>query len=267
MSGQETGMRVLVVHSRYRSAMPSGENRVVDQESEALARAGHEVGRFEKKSDEIDTGPPRRRRCCPPGWSGAAIPPRAGRDAARIPPRRRPRAQHVPADQRGCAVRLPGRVGAGGSHHPQLPADVRQWQLRPPRRGLSRLHGQAAASGRLCTGVTGDRGPPPPRWSWPPSRTAKRGGRWSRPTCSSRRLSGTCTWPRPAVQPGVCPAQHDSLPGHPADAVRSGGGYVGRLEEGKGLRLLMAAWDRYLGSSHDPGLRLVIAGPARSTAR
>src|ERR1700758_636159 len=47
-------MRVLVVHSRYRSAMPSGENRVVDQESEALARAGHEVRRFEKKSDEIE---------------------------------------------------------------------------------------------------------------------------------------------------------------------------------------------------------------------
>ena len=47
-------MRVLVVHSRYRSAMPSGENRVVDQESEELARAGHEVRRFEKNSDEIE---------------------------------------------------------------------------------------------------------------------------------------------------------------------------------------------------------------------
>ena len=32
------------------------------------------------------------------------------------------------------------------------------------------------------------------------------------------------------------------------------------LEQAKGVRLLMAAWDRYLGSSRDPGLRLVIAG-------
>ena len=36
--------------------------------------------------------------------------------------------------------------------------------------------------------------------------------------------------------------------------------YIGRLDEGKGMRLLMAAWDRYLGSSGGPGLRLVIAG-------
>jgi glycosyltransferase involved in cell wall biosynthesis len=36
--------------------------------------------------------------------------------------------------------------------------------------------------------------------------------------------------------------------------------YIGRLEEAKGVRLLMAAWDRFLGSSRDPGLRLVIAG-------
>ena len=36
--------------------------------------------------------------------------------------------------------------------------------------------------------------------------------------------------------------------------------YAGRLDEAKGLRLLMAAWDRYRGMSGDPGLRLVIAG-------
>ena len=36
--------------------------------------------------------------------------------------------------------------------------------------------------------------------------------------------------------------------------------YAGRLDEVKGLRLLMAAWDHYLGKSRDPGLRLVIAG-------
>ena len=36
--------------------------------------------------------------------------------------------------------------------------------------------------------------------------------------------------------------------------------YIGRLDEVKGLRLLMAAWDRYRGMPGNPGLRLVIAG-------
>lgn len=41
-------MKIMLVHSRYRSAAPSGENRVVDQEGEALTRHGHEVTRFER---------------------------------------------------------------------------------------------------------------------------------------------------------------------------------------------------------------------------
>ena len=52
--GPEAGMRILLVHNRYRSATPSGENRVVDQEAEALGRAGHEVMRFGRSSDEIE---------------------------------------------------------------------------------------------------------------------------------------------------------------------------------------------------------------------
>ncbi len=47
-------MRILLVHNRYRSGAPSGENRVVDQEGEALAALGHEVMRFCRSSDEIE---------------------------------------------------------------------------------------------------------------------------------------------------------------------------------------------------------------------
>jgi len=36
--------------------------------------------------------------------------------------------------------------------------------------------------------------------------------------------------------------------------------YVGRLDQVKGVRLLMSGWDRYLGQAGDPSLRLVIAG-------
>ncbi|MBN6040466.1 glycosyltransferase [Amycolatopsis sp. 195334CR] len=46
-------MKVLVVHNRYRAEQPSGENNVVDQEVALLAGAGHEVGLFERRSDEI----------------------------------------------------------------------------------------------------------------------------------------------------------------------------------------------------------------------
>ena len=46
-------MRVLVVHNRYRSEQPSGENTVVDREVELLRGAGHRVEVFERRSDDI----------------------------------------------------------------------------------------------------------------------------------------------------------------------------------------------------------------------
>jgi glycosyltransferase involved in cell wall biosynthesis len=36
--------------------------------------------------------------------------------------------------------------------------------------------------------------------------------------------------------------------------------FAGRLDEAKGVRLLMAAWDSYRAKSGEPGLKLVIAG-------
>lgn len=55
-SGQPFGrsLRILIVHNRYRSSSPGGEDRVVDQESFVLADAGHEVRRFERLNDEIE---------------------------------------------------------------------------------------------------------------------------------------------------------------------------------------------------------------------
>ena len=50
-------MRILLVHNRYRSGAPSGENRAVDQDGEALAALGHEVMRFGRSSDEIEQWP------------------------------------------------------------------------------------------------------------------------------------------------------------------------------------------------------------------
>ena len=46
-------MRVLVVHNRYQSALPSGENEVVDSEVLELRKAGVEVVTYLRSSDEI----------------------------------------------------------------------------------------------------------------------------------------------------------------------------------------------------------------------
>ena len=72
-------MKILLVHNRYRSTAPSGENRVVDQEAEALAALGHEVSRFERHSDDIEAWS-RAKKASLPGrvvWS-----PEAHRDLA-----------------------------------------------------------------------------------------------------------------------------------------------------------------------------------------
>lgn len=47
-------MRVLQVHNRYRSGVPSGENAVVEAEAESLSAAGMDVIRYVRSSDEID---------------------------------------------------------------------------------------------------------------------------------------------------------------------------------------------------------------------
>jgi glycosyltransferase involved in cell wall biosynthesis len=69
-------VRVLLVHNRYRSAQPSGENAVVDAEAALLAEHGCIVERLEADSDDIE------------GWSGirkATLPVRVvwSRDATR----------------------------------------------------------------------------------------------------------------------------------------------------------------------------------------
>lgn len=46
-------MKVLIVHNRYRPTAPSGEDVVVDQESSALRRRGHDVVLFQRHSQEI----------------------------------------------------------------------------------------------------------------------------------------------------------------------------------------------------------------------
>jgi len=66
-------MRVLVVHNRYRSAQPSGENAVVEEETALLREAGATVELHSVESDQI-AGWPAAKRATLPGrvvWSRA----------------------------------------------------------------------------------------------------------------------------------------------------------------------------------------------------
>ena len=58
-------LRVLVVHNRYRSDAPSGENDVVDSEIAALRELGHAVVAYQRSSDEIDALPLGQRATLP----------------------------------------------------------------------------------------------------------------------------------------------------------------------------------------------------------
>lgn len=58
-------MKVLLVHNRYRTDRPSGENAVVDDEARLLEAFGCEVERLELSSDEISDWPLRRRATLP----------------------------------------------------------------------------------------------------------------------------------------------------------------------------------------------------------
>ena len=80
MPGSEPGRRtvaavkVVVAHNRYRSAQPSGENRVVDAEVAQLSAAGVEVLPLLRSSDDIGALPLRERALLPvsPLWNADA---------------------------------------------------------------------------------------------------------------------------------------------------------------------------------------------------
>jgi glycosyltransferase involved in cell wall biosynthesis len=70
-----TTVKVVVAHNRYRSASPSGENRIVDIEIEQLTGAGVEVVPFLRSSDEIPALPLADRALLPlsPVWSHRSV--------------------------------------------------------------------------------------------------------------------------------------------------------------------------------------------------
>ncbi|GGS24227.1 glycosyl transferase [Streptomyces humidus] len=253
-------LHVMVVHNRYASKQPSGENKVVDQEVALLREAGHRVGLFERRSDDIAARSLPGKAAVPllVPWNPAVRAELAARLRAE-----RPDVVHVhnvfpllsPAVLAACAD---AGVPAVATLHNYT-------QVCPP--------GTLQRDGRPCTECVGSTPLPAVRHGcYRNSRLA------TVPLAVGLAVNRRRWWS--GVERFFCisAAQRDVLvrSGMPAERLavkhnfvpepgvrRTGPGehvlFLGRLAEAKGVRLLMAAWDE-LTAGGGVGVPLVIAG-------
>ena len=254
-------MRVLVVHNRYVSAVPSGENAAVDEEVAALRAAGVDVVTHLRSSDEIAALPPAKKLAL------AARPVRSGEDVRAV--------RRLVAETRPDVLHL---------HNPYpliSPAVVRVARdagvpvvqtLHNYRHAC--IAGSLFRDGHPCTDCLGA----PLRWpgvahgcyrgSRPQSlvlTTAEvvHGGTWRQVdryvalTAFAADLLSRAGLPRDRVT--VRPTW-GADPGEPAPPG-TGHLFAGRLDEEKGALLLVSAWRRT-----PPGGHLTVAGDGRYRA-
>ncbi|MCI0386872.1 glycosyltransferase [Streptomyces sp. CNQ085] len=255
-------MHVLVVHNRYASAQPSGENKVVDQEVELLRGAGHRVGVFERRSDDIAARSLPAKAALPllVPWNPAVRAELADRLRAE-----RPDVVHVhnvfpllsPAVLAACADAGVPAVATLHNYTQVCPPGTLQRDGRPcaecvgttplpaVRHGCYR--GSRLATVPLAVSLSVNRR----RW-------------WSgveRFFCISAAQRDVLV--RAGMPPGRLAVKHNFVPDPGPGARRTGAGehllYLGRLAEAKGVRLLMAAWEE-LAAGGSVGVPLVIAG-------
>lgn len=254
-------MKIMLVHNRYRSSGPSGENLVVDTEAAALAEAGHDVTGFGRDSDEIESWPLARKALLPAQvvWSR-----RAGRELSAALRAGKPDVVHVHntipllSDAVLYACRDAGvpvvatlhnyRLGCLSGDFYRAGSVCRDCAGGAPLPGV--LHGcyrgSRAASVPLALAIGAHR----PAWRTLVSAYA----------FISAAQRDLLAWLR--LPPERQFVRHNMIPRRDRLAVPRTPTvlYAGRLAEAKGLRLLMEGWDRYLAGPGAPALRLVIAG-------
>jgi glycosyltransferase involved in cell wall biosynthesis len=254
-------VRVVVVHGRYRSTAPSGENHVVDQESEALRAAGHEVHPFERHSDDIA------------GWplaAKAALParsirnPAVRRDLAHLLARVRPDVVHVhntfpllsPSVLQACHdAGVP--VVATFHNYKLLCASGDFFRDERPCHDCATGHGGPALVHGCYRGS---------RLATAPVVLGNLANRdlWRRLVSAHVFISAAH---RDLMAPLGLPedrvfVKHNFVPEPPArrDERDHAVAYVGRLDAAKGVPLLMAAWDDLRRRHPEVTLRLRVAG-------
>jgi glycosyltransferase involved in cell wall biosynthesis len=254
-------MRVLLVHNQYRSGTPSGENRVVDQEGEALAQTGHEVKRFGRNSDEIEHWSAMKKASLPARvvWS-----PETRRDLTATLAGYKPDIVHV---HNTFPLLSASVLYACRDAAVPVVATLHNYRLVCASGDLLRngtvchdcLH-RLPVPGILYGCYRGSRTATAPlvvaigahRKAWRSLVSA-----YVFISAAQRDLHGGLGLPpdRVFVRHNMIPYRNVQPVPRERTVV-----YIGRLDEVKGLRLLMAAWDRYRSMPGDPGLRLIIAG-------
>ncbi len=253
-------MKVLVVHNRYRSEQPSGENNVVDQEVALLAEAGHDVSLFERRSDDI------AEMSLP---SKAVLP-------LKVPWNRAVRAELAQrlADDRPDVVHIhntfpllsPSVLAACTAAGVPTVATVHNYTLICPPGTLYR-------DGQVCTDCVGRKPIPAVRHG-----CYRDSGLATLPMAASLMLNRRRWWSGVSRFFCISKAQREVLvaAGMPSERLavkynyvtdpgktRSGAGefvlFLGRITAEKGIGLLMNAWDK-LSAAGGVGLPLVIAG-------
>ena len=254
-------MRILQVHNRYRSGAPSGENRVVDQEGEALAALGHEVVRFGRSSDEIGQWPVAKKASLPARtiWSRETR-----RDLAAVLREHRPEVVHV---HNTFPLLSAAVLYACRDARVPVVATVHNYRL-------ACANGTFFRGGTVCHDCAHGL----------PARAVLHGCyRGSRaatvPVALAMSLHQQAWRSLVSAYVFISASQRDLLRGFglapsrvfvrynliprrstPRIARTPTVVYAGRLDEAKGAPLLTAGWDRYRRESGEPGLSLVIAG-------
>ncbi|NHC46352.1 glycosyltransferase family 4 protein [Motilibacter aurantiacus] len=255
-------MRVLVAHNYYRSAIPSGENRVVDLEIGALRAAGHDVVTYLRSSDEI------------PGMAPAE------KVRAAVSPVSSPRAA---ADVRHLLAESPVDVMHLHNPYPLISLDVVRAARAAGVPVVQTVHnhrhtcmkGTYQREGHDCRDCLTHRSP------WPGVHHAcYRDSRAQSAVMAAALLRHRSTYQlidrfialTPEIEASLLasgfPASRITIkpnsvpdPG-PASSLGEGFAFVGRLSEEKGVLALIEAWSRF-----EPGslgrLRIAGDGPAR----
>jgi glycosyltransferase involved in cell wall biosynthesis len=253
-------VKVLVVHNRYRSAQPSGEDRVVDQEVALLREAGHEVGVFERRSDDIADMSVLAKAAVPlqVPWNAAVRRKLGERLRAE-----RPDVVHI---HNTFPLLSPAVVAACADAGVPAVATLHNY-------GAICVPGTLFRDGQICTACVGTEPLPALRHgcyrgsilaTLPTAvgTVVKRRSWWSG---VSRFFCVSQAQRHMFVQAGL-PAQRMAVkynfvgdPGLRRDGPGQHLLFLGRLAEEKGVRLLMDAWDR-VRADGGIGLPLVVAG-------
>jgi glycosyltransferase involved in cell wall biosynthesis len=240
-------VKVVVAHNRYRSAQPSGENRVVDAEIALLSAAGVEVIPLLKDSDDIGALPLRDKALLPlsPLWNAGAQ-----RSVAALLREHRPDVLHLHNPYpllSPAVVRTAHRYGVPVVHtahnYRQVCApgiyfrdgrichDCRGRRLGVPAVIHRCYRGSAAQSAVMAVTLAAHR----PTW-----RSVDRYVALTSPLATHLREYGVPP-DRIVVKPNALPD-----PGPPAPLDPDGGFlFLGRLSPEKGLGLLLEAWTRH----------------------